>query len=254
MDNSNTPSLRTIEDALRSVQSYYCPDILAGTVEQTMRDIFKVSLVAHRGASLCDIGSGLGAFGPACAALGMKVTVIDDFRDEVNLRVGEAGFAAHRKCGVRIVSADASSGIPIDETFDVMTCFASIEHYHNSPKRMLHSMMDHLVPGGLFVLSVPNAVDLMKRIQTPLGRARWSPIEEWYEPCEFRGHVREPVVPDLVYIARDLGIADYRIMGRNFIWNRSGLSKRLLESVGRVVQHWPSLCTEIFLIGHKPKA
>jgi SAM-dependent methyltransferase len=240
-----------IVEAISKVQADFCPEILADTIEQTRRDIFKISLVAGQGTSLCDVGGGLGAFGPACAAMGMKVTVIDDFQDEVNFRVGEAGFACHKKYGVRVISADASKGIPIDEQFDVMTCFASIEHHHNSPKRMLHSMVDHLVPGGLFVLSAPNAVDIMKRIQTPLGRAKWSTMEEWYEPQEFRGHVREPDVSDLTYIARDVGIMDFRIFGRNWIWNRSGFGKALLEPIGRVIQHWPSLCTEIFLIGHK---
>jgi len=240
-----------ITEALRKVQADFCPEILADTIEQTNRDIFKIGLVAGRGTSLCDVGGGLGAFGPACAALGMRVTVIDDFRDEVNLRVGEAGLVAHKKYGVKVISTDASKGIPIDEKFDVMTCFASIEHHHDSPKRMLHSMVDHLVPGGLFVLSAPNAVDIMKRIQTPLGRAKWSGIEEWYDHPEFRGHVREPIVSDLVYIARDLGLAEFRIFGRNWIWNENGLVKTLLESIGRVVQHWPSLCTEIFLVGDK---
>jgi 2-polyprenyl-3-methyl-5-hydroxy-6-metoxy-1,4-benzoquinol methylase len=241
-----------IVDALRTVHAEYCPEILAGTIEQTRRDIFKIGLVLRPGASLCDVGGGLGAFGPACALLGMKVTVIDDFRDPVNLRVGEAGFNAHKKHGVKVISIDASKGLPLDQSYEVMTCFASIEHYHNSPKRMLHSMMDHLVPGGLFVLSVPNAVDLLKRIQTPLGRARWSPMEEWYEAQEFRGHVREPVVSDLRYLARDLGIADAQILGRNWIWKRSGITKSALEWVGWAIQLWPPLCAELFLIGHRP--
>lgn len=241
-------------EALRKAQAEYLVEVHADTVSQTRRDLFKIGLVARPGASLCDVGGGLGAFGPACAALGMKVTVIDDFRDEINFRVGEAGFQAHRKFGVSVISADASKGLPTEEIFDVMTCFASIEHYHNSPKRMLHSMIDHLVPGGLFVLSVPNGVDLMKRIQTPLGRARWSRLEDWYEAAEFRGHVREPVVSDLRYIAHDLGIADAQIFGRNWIWKRSGITRTALDAVGRVIQLWPSLCAELFLIGHRPRA
>ena len=242
---------RDIIEALCRVQEDYCAEIRADTIKQKKRDVFKIGLVAKRGSSLCDVGGGLGAFGPACAALGMKVTVIDDFRDEVNFRVGESGFAAHRKYGVRVISADASKGIPINEQFDVMTCFASIEHYHNSPKRMLHSMVDHLVPGGLFVLSAPNAVDIMKRLQTPLGRAEWSGIEEWYEPQVFRGHVREPIVSDLSYIARDLGITRPRIMGRNWVWNQNSFLKIVLETIGGIVQYWPSLSTEIFLLGNK---
>ena len=91
------------------VQSDYCSAIRADTVEQTHRDLFKIGLVQPReGLSLCDVGGGLGAFGPACAVLGATVTVIDDFKDPVNIKVGEAGFIAHRKHGVRVIVADAS--------------------------------------------------------------------------------------------------------------------------------------------------
>ena len=77
-----------IVEALRKAQAEYLVEVHADTVSQTRRDLFKIGLVAKPGASLCDVGGGLGAFGPACAALGMKVTVIDDFRDEINFRIG----------------------------------------------------------------------------------------------------------------------------------------------------------------------
>jgi hypothetical protein len=74
-----------------------------------------------------------------------------------------------------------------------------------------------LKPGGLFFLGVPNCVNLRKRITVPLGAGKWSAIEEWYEREMFRGHVREPDVGDLRYIARDLGLRDVRIFGRNWL-------------------------------------
>ena len=109
-------------------------------------------------------------------------------------------------------------------------------------------MMDHLKPGGRFVLSVPNAVDLMKRIETVLGRAQWSPLEEWYEAAEFRGHVREPILADLKFIARDLGLQDWRILGKSFIWG-SPIKKRILGPVAHVVDFLPGLSSELFLVG-----
>ena len=245
----------TYAEALHAVQEQYCPEDYAATVAQTKRDLFRLNLVAPRaGLSLSDVGSGIGAFAPACAALGMSATVVDDFRDPGNLKLGEAAFNAHRRFGVKVVAADASGGLPIESGFDVMTCFASIEHHHNSPKRMLHSMLEHTRPGGLFVLSVPNAADLMKRIEMLLGRAQWSPMEEWYEASEFRGHVREPLIADLHYIASDLGLRDYRIVGRTFIWRESGFAKLAMEAVAHLIQLRPSLNSELFLIARTPTA
>jgi 2-polyprenyl-3-methyl-5-hydroxy-6-metoxy-1,4-benzoquinol methylase len=239
-------------EALRIVQADYCSAISAQTVEQSYRDLFKIGLVQPcEGLSLCDVGGGLGAFGPACAILGASVTVIDDFKDPVNFKVGEAGFIAHRKHGVQVVVADASRGLPVDRQFDTVTCFASIEHYHDSPRAMLHSMMDHLKPGGRFVLSVPNAVDLMKRIETVLGRAKWSPLEEWYATAEFRGHVREPVVSDLEFIARDLGLQKWRVVGKTFIWIGTPTVRRIFGAIARVVDHRAGLSSELFLVGYK---
>src|SRR5271170_7216765 len=81
-------------------------------------------------------------------------------------------------------------------TFDVVTCFDSLEHWHHSPKRVLHDMWDSLKPGGLFIVSVPNNVNLRKRITVPFGYGRWSKIETWYDVPVFRGHVREPNTED----------------------------------------------------------
>ena len=239
-------------EVLCAVQAAYCAEDYAATIAQTERDLFRIGLISPRaGLTLCDVGSGVGAFGPTCAALGMCVTVLDDFRDPNNIRLGEAAFLAHHKFGVRILRADANREFPVAGSFDVMTCFASIEHHHNSPKQMLHSMVEHLKPGGLFVLSAPNSVDLMKRFQTIVGSAQWSPIEEWYESAEFRGHVREPRLADLHYIARDLGLRDYEIVGRTFIWRKDGLLKSAMRLIARLIQPWPSLNSELFLVAYK---
>lgn len=243
-----------IAAVLQEIHADYPAALRPATRDQLQRDIFKIGLVAGNapGAkSLWDVGGGLGAFGVGCARLGMDVTVIDDFRDPVNLELSEAGFAAHRKHGVRVVTQDVYEGIRLDGQADVVSCFASIEHYHSSPRVMLRSMLDHLASGGLFILSAPNCVDIMKRIETLLGRAQWSPMAEWYDAVPFRGHVREPRVADLHYIARDLGLADHRILGRSWIWTGGAIKKAALSAVAAALQPFPSLCTELFMVARK---
>jgi len=41
------------------------------------------------------------------------------------------------------------------------------------------------------------------RIIVPLGHGTWSQMSGWYEEEVFRGHVREPSVSDLKYIANE---------------------------------------------------
>ena len=97
-----------------------------------------------------------------------------------------------------------------------MTSFDSMEHWHHSPKRLFRQVSAQLLkPRGRFVLGVPNCINARKRLSVPLGIGKWSAIEDRYEEPEFRGHVREPDVADLRYIARDMGLKDVQIFGRN---------------------------------------
>ena len=97
-------------------------------------------------------------------------------------------------------------------------------------------------------MSVPNAVDLKKRVDTVLGVAQWSSIREWYESAEFRGHVREPTRRDLHYIARDMGLSDVTIIGRTWILRGRGATWRI---VGKLIDCFPTLSSTLYLIGRK---
>jgi SAM-dependent methyltransferase len=173
------------------------------------RIAFHVGLVAQRmgtSAAIADLGGGIGLFSLACAAVGMKVSLVDDFRDPVNEEAGAAVLDYHRAHGITVCSRDVvASGIGVPpRSLDAVTSFDSMEHWHASPKRLFAEVRRALVPGGLFVLGVPNCVNLRKRITVPLGWGKWSSMADWYEREVFRGHVREADVSDLLYIARDI--------------------------------------------------
>jgi hypothetical protein len=76
-------------------------------------------------------------------------------------------------------------------------------------------------------------------------------MEEWYEEEVFRGHVREPDVSDLYYIARDMGLQSIQVVGRNWLGYGSRRAWiRLATSVVDVpLRAFPSLCANLYLTG-----
>jgi len=242
---------------LREIVDDYPEGLRARQLNDLERQTFHVStaieLAPH--GRMVDLGSGVGIFGVGCAVLGMDVTIVDDFRDEVNAVYGNDAFTAHRKHGVKVVERPVIAEVLGwgRETLDLVTTFDSMEHWHASPKRLFHEVMDALRPGGWLILGVPNALNLRKRIEVPLGRAKWSQMADWYEPETFRGHVREPDVADLHYIARDIGLMSYRILGRNW-QGLCSAQPRIVQATrltDRYLRRFPSLCSDIYLIGQK---
>ena len=205
---------------------------------------------------ICDLCGGIGLFSVGCSAYGMKRTVlIDDFNDSVNHRVGDSILDIHKGHGVEVFSRDVvEKGIlDIAGNFDIITTFDSMEHWHHSPKNLFHEVMEKLKSGGVFVLGVPNCVNIRKRISVPLGIGKWSGMQDWYEVDKFRGHVREPDVSDLKYIARDMELIDVTIFGRNWLGYFS--TNQAIRLITKVIDYplrlKPSLCSDIYLVGKK---
>jgi 2-polyprenyl-3-methyl-5-hydroxy-6-metoxy-1,4-benzoquinol methylase len=255
---------KELREALSEVANEYPAEMVQDQLVDLPRIAFNIGLALEgqdsrspKELSICDLGGGIGLFSVGCAAIGMKrVVLVDDFSDEVNLRVGDSVLDLHRKYGVEVVSRDVvAEGIAgaVEGEFDVITTFDSMEHWHHSPKRLFHQVVERLSGGGTFVVGVPNCVNLRKRITVPFGHGKWSGIEEWYDVESFRGHVREPDVADLRYIAHDMGLVDVRVLGRNWLGYYSGnpairLATRIFD---RPMRLKASLCSDIYMIGRK---
>jgi len=248
---------------LDDLANQYPAEMVSGQVSDIRRIAFHISLLLDEVGpgslgelAVCDIGGGLGMFSLGCAAAGMgRSVLVDDFNDSFNHRSGNAALSLHRKYNVEIFSRDVIRDRlnGIDGDFDAMTSFDSMEHWHHSPKRLFHEVIDKLRPGGSFVLGVPNCVNLRKRITVPFGRGKWTSMQDWYEPEVFRSHVREPDVSDLEYIARDMQLRDVRILGRNWaghdsssLWIRTATA--FCDGALRLM---PALCSDLYLIGKK---
>jgi SAM-dependent methyltransferase len=221
------------------------------------RSAFDLALAVKRagtaGKTIVDIGGGVGLFSLGAAKLGARSILVDDFKWLRQQQFGDEVFALFDRYGVEVVERDViTDGLEFPEQVDAVTNFHFMEHVHNSPKRLFHDVAEHLVPGGVFVLAGPNCVNLRKRVTVPLGKGQWSTMEHWYEAPEFRGHVREPDVATLRYIARDMNLVDVEIIGRNFLGlSRSGLEGRVARAIDPVLQHRPALCSDIYLAARK---
>jgi SAM-dependent methyltransferase len=255
--------MQMVEEILEGVARSYSSKLIDGQLRDVPRIAFNISLALNgadpRAMSICDIGGGVGLFSTGCAALGMNALLVDDFADPINRRVGDSVFVVHKKYGVRILSRNVvTDGLAdISERFDVVTTFDSMEHWHHSPKRLFQQVGKQLLkPGGRFVLSAQNCVNLRKRLSVPLGVGKWSSMEDWYQEPEFRGHVREPDIADLRYIARDMGLKDVQILGRNWLGYDSRFRFVRLGTwiADRPLRMFPSLCADLYMTGHSPPA
>jgi 2-polyprenyl-3-methyl-5-hydroxy-6-metoxy-1,4-benzoquinol methylase len=254
-----------IKRILTEAANAYPPDMVKEQVRDIPRMLFHISLVLETVApktpemlSICDLGGGVGIFSVGCAMLGFKrVVLVDDFKDSINLQVGDSIFSIHRKHGVQIVSRDVVSegmGTAVGGSLDAIVTFDSMEHWHNSPKKLFREVMEKLNPGGIFILGTPNCVNLRKRISVPLGIGEWTSMRDWYETETFRGHVREPNVGNLKYIARDMGLTQVKILGRN--WQGHLSPKPLFRLASKILDYplriRPSLCSNLYMTGRKP--
>ncbi len=248
----------TAREILAGLIAEYPPDLRPLQLMDLERIVFHVDLVlAERATSVCDIGGGIGLFSLGCAVTGLKATLVDDFRDPVNIEHGDGILDLHRSRGVRVVCrdfiADGLGDFPAG-SFDAVTTVESMEHWPHSPKRLFHQVMKLLKPNGTFIIGVPNCVNLRKRITVPFGHGKWSAMSAWYEPDVFRGHLREADADDLRYIARDLGLRDVRIIGRNWQGHQSPSPwiRMATAVVDQAIRPIPSLCSFLYLIGHRP--
>ena len=201
-----------------------------GEIERTAFHLEIVRQKKGTNIAICDVGGSINPFAVACAALGMKSTLIDKF----DLNYEHVLNSVHRVYGVEVIECDVVTEplrLPAG-SLDVATSFDSIEHWHGSPKPTLHALRSAMKPGGLFLIGVPNCVNMRKRITVPFGYGKWCSTEDWYEAPVFRSHVHEPDVDDLRYIAKDLGLKDVTIFGRN--WLGHGNPNKFVRAATRI--------------------
>jgi SAM-dependent methyltransferase len=162
-----------------------------------------------------DFGAGPADKTAILAALGYKCTAIDDLGDEWHQR-GEArqvilDFADDM--GIEYIALDVNQ-LPDADKFDMVMLHDVLEHLHDSPRDLLNGLLEHVREGGYLYITVPNHVNLRKRIAVLRGKTALPQYEMYYwYPGKLRGHVREYTRGDCTTLAQALGLEVVEIRG-----------------------------------------
>jgi SAM-dependent methyltransferase len=167
------------------------------------------------GARILDFGAGPCDKTAMVAALGYDCTAADDLGDEWH-QLGDnrtAILAFAESLGIRYVQLDGKT-LPFEPgTYDMVMLHDVLEHLHNSPRALLIDLLSAVRAEGYLFVTVPNHVNLRKRLDVLHGRTSLPAYAMYYwYPDPWRGHVREYTRGDCERLAEylDLEIVELR--------------------------------------------
>ena len=115
-----------------------------------------------QGKTAMDVGCGAGLLSEALARLGAKVTGIDAAPEVIAVARDHA-----TAMGLEI-DYRAADVLDVEGQFDLITCMEVIEHVAE-PQAFITALAKRLAPGGLLILSTPNATGWSKLLMITLG-------------------------------------------------------------------------------------
>lgn len=145
---------------------------------------------------VCDLGGYFGIVGAALSKLGYTAHVVDTFGDLATADEHADVRAWWQRHGIEPHDVDlqrADLRLPFeDESVDLVTLLAVIEHFPNTPRIVLEEAQRILRPDGLLIVDTPNAGAFGNRIGFLIhGEGFWAPIRDLYESgIPFLGHKR----------------------------------------------------------------
>ncbi|MGK2961044.1 MAG: class I SAM-dependent methyltransferase [Gemmatimonadaceae bacterium] len=168
------------------------------------------------GARILDFGCGPCDKTAILQSLGFECAGCDDLEEDWHKAPGQRDtiltFAKESGIDFRLHNGQ---GIPFEpDAFDMVMMHDVLEHIHDSPRELLNDLMERTTPEGILFITVPNQVNIKKRIEVLLGRTNLTAYETFYwSDIPWRGHVREYVRDDLVKLADYLGLDILELRG-----------------------------------------
>lgn len=148
------------------------------------------------GASILDFGCGPCDKTAILQQLGFRCAGFDDLEEDWHKHPGqrESILCFARNAGIEF-RLSSGNGLPFDaERFNMVMLHDVLEHIHDSPRELLNDLLELAKPEGLLFITVPNQVNIKKRVEVLLGRTNLTAYETFYwSDIPWRGHVREYV-------------------------------------------------------------
>jgi SAM-dependent methyltransferase len=168
------------------------------------------------GSTILDFGCGPCDKTVVLQFLGFECSGYDDLQDDWHKIPGntERILAFAKDCGIDFRLA-ADGVLPFQKNcFDMVMLNGVLEHLHDSPRELLNNLLELIKPTGLLFITVPNAVNIRKRLVVIFGRTNLPPFDGYYwYPGSWRGHVREYVGDDLRKLSNYLNLEIVELRG-----------------------------------------
>lgn len=161
------------------------------------------------GAKILDFGAGPCDKTAIISLIGFKCTACDDLLDDWHTTGNnkEKILAFAQKMGITYKIIKDNNFLFKKCEFDMVMMHDVLEHLHNSPCSLLNDLLVCVKPEGYLFVTVPNAVNLRKRISVLFGKTNLPAFESYYwYPGIWRGHIREYVRDDLVKLSNYLNM------------------------------------------------
>lgn len=114
------------------------------------------------GKSALDVGCGAGLLAEPLARLGAQVTAIDAAPELIDLA------RAHAEARALEIDYQATTLEQVEGHFDLITAMEVIEHVAD-PRAFVRSLARRVAPGGLIILSTPNATAWSRLLMITIG-------------------------------------------------------------------------------------
>lgn len=142
-----------------------------------------------------------------------------------------------------------------DASFDVAVMTEVLEHLREYPARTLAEVRRILRPGGLLVLTTPNAAYLRKRMTLVFGGSVYTPLLDWLFGDTHARHAREYTRAELEQLLEHVGLEPVLVTGRHFYRGsgRDGLLSRSAKTlVDKLARRFPTVGPS-FVVAARPK-
>jgi SAM-dependent methyltransferase len=214
------------------------------------------TVLAHapEGSRVLDFGAGACDKTAVLQALGFQCTACDDLEDPWHRIPGNREkileFAGEAGIAFRVVR---NSSLPFEaRSFEVVLALNVLEHLHDSPRELLLDLIELVSAGGYLVATVPNAVNLRKRLAVLCGRSNLPPFNEYFWSVgPWRGHVREYVKNDLDELARSLRLEVVQLRSYDhMLWRLPRVARPVFRAVSVAFPGWRD---SWLLVARRPK-
>jgi SAM-dependent methyltransferase len=185
----------------------------AAPSDNKLREIEEIcARLPHDDAVFLDVGTGQAIPPRFFRKLGYRVVAVDN-----PAAYGKGPLENAALAGIEAFACDiVSEKLPLaDESVDCILCADVIEHLLHSPKFALQEFARVLKPGGVCIVTTPNAVRLSVRIRVVLGISNWPHLRQFFNAPYHRGHHHEYTAAELRMAFRACGfeIAKFRYEG-----------------------------------------